>query len=80
MGGRCDTTTTVEADTSLPQPAVDLADPGMAWGLTREHLGTLGPGARQRVDFGAELVELDTEGVHVHLLIIPPPQVALAVW
>jgi putative transposase len=47
--------------------------------LTGEHLDAL-----QEVftsvcaDFGAELVELDGEDDHVHLLVASPPQVAVA--
>jgi putative transposase len=47
--------------------------------LTGEHLGTLGGVfARVCADVGAELVELDGEDDHVHLLVADPPQVAVA--
>jgi REP-associated tyrosine transposase len=48
-------------------------------GLTGEHLGTLGEVfASVGADVGAELVELDGEDDHVHLLVASPPQVAVA--
>jgi putative transposase len=31
-------------------------------------------------DFGAELIELDGEADHVHLLVAYPPYVAVARW
>ena len=47
--------------------------------LTGEHLGTLGEVfASVGADLGAELVELDAEDDHVHLLVASPPQVAVA--
>jgi putative transposase len=47
--------------------------------LTGEHLGALGEVfASVCVDFGAELVELDGEDDHVHLLVTSPPHVAVA--
>jgi putative transposase len=47
--------------------------------LTGKHLGTLGQVfASVCADFGAELVELDAEDDHVHLLVASPPQVAVA--
>jgi putative transposase len=47
--------------------------------LTGEHLGTLGEVfASVGADFGAELVELDGEDDHVHLLVAYPPRVAVA--
>ena len=47
--------------------------------LTGEHLGTLGEVfASVGADVGAELVELDGEDDHVHLLVADPPQVAVA--
>ena len=47
--------------------------------LTGEHLGTLGEVfASVGADFGAELVELDGEDDHVHLLIASPPHIAVA--
>jgi putative transposase len=49
--------------------------------LTGEHLGTLGEVfASVGADLGAELVELDGEDDHVHLLVASPPQVALPGW
>ena len=47
--------------------------------LTGEHLDTL-PAVFASVcaDFGAELVEMDGEDDHVHLLVAYPPQVAIA--
>jgi putative transposase len=48
-------------------------------GLTGEHLGTLREVfASVCADFGAELVELDGEDDHVHLLVAYPPHVAVA--
>ena len=47
--------------------------------LTGEHLATLGevfPSVC--ADFGAELVEMDAEDDHVHLLVAYPPHVAVA--
>jgi putative transposase len=47
--------------------------------LTDEHLDALrGVFASVCADFGAELVELDGEDDHVHLLVAYPPQVAVA--
>jgi putative transposase len=47
--------------------------------LTGEHLGTLGEVfASVGADVGAELVELDGEDDHVHLLVASPPRVAVA--
>ena len=47
--------------------------------LTGEHLGTLGEVfASVCADFGAELVEMDGEDDHVHLLVAYSPQVAVA--
>jgi putative transposase len=47
--------------------------------LTGEHLGTLrGVFASVCADVGAELVEMDGEDDHVHLLVADPPQVAVA--
>ncbi|MFL6219127.1 MAG: IS200/IS605 family transposase [Actinomycetes bacterium] len=47
--------------------------------LTGQHLGTLGEVfASVCADFGAELVELDAEADHVHLLVASPPQVTVA--
>jgi putative transposase len=47
--------------------------------LTGERLGTLREVfASMGADFGAELVELDAEDDHVHLLVASPPQVAVA--
>ena len=47
--------------------------------LTGGHLGTLrGVFASVGADFGAELVELDGEADHVHLLVAYPPYVAVA--
>ena len=47
--------------------------------LTGEHLGTLGEVfASVCADVGAELVEMDGEDDHVHLLVAYPPQVAVA--
>jgi putative transposase len=47
--------------------------------LTGEHLGTLGEVfASVCADFGAELVELDGEDDHVHLLVADPPHGAVA--
>ena len=47
--------------------------------LTGEHLGTLGEVlASVGADVGAELVELDGEDDHVHLLVADPRQVAVA--
>jgi putative transposase len=47
--------------------------------LTGEHLGTLrGVFARVCADVGAELVEMDGEDDHVHLLVAYPPHVAVA--
>jgi putative transposase len=47
--------------------------------LTGERLGTLGEVfASVGADFGAELVEMDGEDDHVHLLVASPPQVAVA--
>jgi putative transposase len=47
--------------------------------LTGQHLGTLGEVfASVCADFGAELVEMDGEDDHVHLLVAYPPQVAVA--
>ncbi len=47
--------------------------------LTGEHLGTLGEVfASVCVDSGAELVEMDGEDDHVHLLVTYPPRVAVA--
>jgi putative transposase len=47
--------------------------------LTGEHLGTLREVlASVCADFGAELVEMDGEDDHVHLLVAYPPQVAVA--
>jgi putative transposase len=47
--------------------------------LTGAHLGTLrGVFASVGADFGAELVELDGEDDHVHLLVAYPPYVAVA--
>ena len=47
--------------------------------LTGEHLGTLGEVfASVCADFGAELVEMDGEDDHVHLLVAYPPHVAVA--
>jgi putative transposase len=47
--------------------------------LTGEHLGTLGEVlASVCADVGAELVELDGEDDHVHLLVADPPHVAVA--
>ena len=47
--------------------------------LTGEHLGTLGEVfASVCPDFGAELVELDAEHDHAHLLVASPPHVAVA--
>src|SRR5215218_4386765 len=47
--------------------------------LTGEHLGTLGEVfAGVGADVGAELVELDGEDDHVHLLVTDPRQVAVA--
>jgi REP-associated tyrosine transposase len=47
--------------------------------LTSEHLDTLREVfAGVCADFGAELVELDGEDDHVHLLVAYPPQVAVA--
>jgi putative transposase len=47
--------------------------------LTDEHLDAL-PAVFASVcaDFGAELVEMDGEDDHVHLLVAYPPQVAIA--
>ena len=47
--------------------------------LTDEHLDALqGVFTSVCADFGAELVELDGEDDHVHLLVAYPPQVAVA--
>jgi putative transposase len=47
--------------------------------LTGEHLDALrAVFARVCADFGAELVEMDGEDDHVHLLVAYPPQVAIA--
>jgi putative transposase len=47
--------------------------------LTDEHLDTLrGVFASVCADFGAELVEMDGEDDHVHLLVAYPPHVAVA--
>jgi putative transposase len=47
--------------------------------LTGEHLDALGEVfASVCADFGAELVELDGEDDHVHLLVAYPPQVAIS--
>ena len=47
--------------------------------LTGKHLTTLGEVfASVGADLGAELVELDAEDDHVHLLVASPPQVAVA--
>jgi hypothetical protein len=47
--------------------------------LTGENLDTLGQVvARVGADFGLELVELDGQGDHVHLLVADPPQGAAA--
>jgi putative transposase len=47
--------------------------------LTGKHLDTLGEVfASVYADFGAELVELDGEDDHVHLLVAYPPHVAVA--
>jgi putative transposase len=47
--------------------------------LTGEHLGTLREVlASVCADFGAELVEMDGEDDHVHLLVAYPPHVAVA--
>ena len=47
--------------------------------LTDKHLDALrGVFASVCADFGAELVELDGEDDHVHLLVAYPPQVAVA--
>jgi putative transposase len=47
--------------------------------LTGEHLGTLGEVfAGVGADVGAELVEMDGEDDHVHLLVAYPPHVAVA--
>ena len=47
--------------------------------LTGERLGTLREVfASVGADFGAELVELNAEDDHVHLLVAYPPQVAVA--
>jgi putative transposase len=46
---------------------------------TGEHLGTGGEVfASVGADVGAELVELDGEDDHLHLLVADPPQVAVA--
>ena len=82
MFGLCDKlTTTVEADTSSLSSNVQLVfvtryRRGV---LTGEHLGTLGEVfASVGADVGAELVELDGEDDHVHLLVAYPPHVAVA--
>ena len=47
--------------------------------LTSDHLDALqGVFARVCADFGADLLELDGEDDHVHLLVADPPQVAVA--
>jgi putative transposase len=47
--------------------------------LTDEHLDALrGVFTSVCADFGAELVEMDGEDDHVHLLVAYPPQVAVA--
>jgi putative transposase len=47
--------------------------------LTGEHLATLREVfANVCADFGADLVELDDQDDHVHLLVAYPPQVAVA--
>jgi putative transposase len=47
--------------------------------LTGEHLGTLGElFASVGADVGAELVEMDGEDDHVHLLVADPPHVPVA--
>jgi putative transposase len=47
--------------------------------LTDEHLDALrGVFASVCADFGAELVEMDGEDDHVHLLVAYPPHVAVA--
>jgi hypothetical protein len=47
--------------------------------LTGEHLGTLRKVfASVGADAGAQLVEMDGEDDHVHLLVADPPQVAVA--
>ena len=47
--------------------------------LTGKHLDTLGEVfASVGADLGAELVELDAEDDHVHLLVASPPHVAVA--
>lgn len=47
--------------------------------LTAEHLDTLREVfASVCADFGAELVEMDGEDDHVHLLVAYPPQIAVA--
>jgi len=47
--------------------------------LTGEHLDALrAVFASVCADFGAELVEMDGEDDHVHLLVAYPPQVAIA--
>ena len=47
--------------------------------LTSEHLDALrAVFASVCADFGAELVEMDGEDDHVHLLVAYPPQVAIA--
>jgi putative transposase len=49
--------------------------------LTGKHLDTLREVfASVCADFGAELVELDGEDDHVHLLVAYPPHVAVAGW